>query len=234
MLIDFDKVVNKSHKTKYKNRSPLWPQHPFRCIIVGSSSSGKTSGALNIIHNSVFHHIYLYCKTAEDKYEWLVDEQLKKEKELRGQGINEKLVTYSNNIDDVVDVDSLDETKQNLVIFDDFCLEANKVQREKISDFFIRSRKFNCSVLYISQSFFSIPKIIRLNSNYCALHAINDKRELKTIHNIYLSDIPFNEFNEKYNMAIASYSNHGCLLIDTIIPHKQLRLRANYSDIFHN
>ena len=57
------------------------------------------------------------------------------------------------------------EDNQKVVIFDDYVCDKN--QRELI-DFFIQGRHKNCSVIYLSQSFYKTPKDIRLNcSHYC-------------------------------------------------------------------
>ena len=54
---------------------------------------------------------------------------------------------------------------QKLIIFDDYVCEKNQRQ---IVDYFIQGRHKNCSVIYLSQSFYKTPRDIRLNcSHYC-------------------------------------------------------------------
>ena len=54
---------------------------------------------------------------------------------------------------------------QRLVIFDDFVCEKNQ---NDIINYFINGRHFNCSVIYLSQSFFKVPKNIRdTSSHFC-------------------------------------------------------------------
>ena len=58
------------------------------------------------------------------------------------------------------------EDNQKLVIFDDYVCEKDQRQ---IINYFIQGRHKNCSVIYLSQSFYKTPRDIRLNcSNYCA------------------------------------------------------------------
>ena len=66
----------------------------------------------------------------------------------------------------IIPVDEMDyEDNQKLVIFDDYVCEKN--QRDLIN-YFIQGRHKNCSVIYLSQSFYKTPKDIRLNcSHYC-------------------------------------------------------------------
>lgn len=88
-MINWDLVIKRENK-EYKNRSPLFPRHPTRCLIIGPSGSGKTSDLLTILHNSIYHRIYLYSKTLdEEKYEYLISQQKTKENMLSAQGVHE-------------------------------------------------------------------------------------------------------------------------------------------------
>ena len=54
---------------------------------------------------------------------------------------------------------------QRIVIFDDFVCEKNQ---NEIINYFINGRHFNCSVIYLSQSFFKVPKNIPdTSSQFC-------------------------------------------------------------------
>ena len=65
--------------------------------------------------------------------------------------------------DEVIPVDQLQNTDmQRVVIFDDYVSE--KVQKPLI-DYFIQGRHKNCSVIYLTQSFYGCSKVIRLNNN---------------------------------------------------------------------
>jgi hypothetical protein len=231
-MINFDNIIPKSEYSSI-NISPFYPQHCFRAIIIGPSNSGKTNDLLNIVHNSVFHKIFLYSKTTdEDKYQFLINLQKAKEEELKSKGMNESLIHFSTSISDVIPLEELDKAYQSLYIFDDICLENAKNQEKYIGDLFIRSRKYNCSVIYLSQSYFKIPKIIRDNAQYIILKKLTDGRELQVIHRIHAGEISRKEFMEKYEQSVSTYCNHGSFVIDNVIPHKLLKLRANYVGIF--
>ena len=79
--------------------------------------------------------------------------------------------------DDIIPVEELkDEDAQKIVIFDDFICEKNQ---KPLIDYFIRGRHKNCSVIYLSQSFYKTPKDIRLNcSHFCVYDfpSSNEKR----------------------------------------------------------
>ena len=95
----------------------------------------------------------------EDKYKKL----MQKMRELSSKVGYEILHVSS---DEITPVSGMDyEDNQKLVIFDDYVCDKN--QRQLI-DYFIQGRHKNCSVIYLSQSFYKTPKDIRLNcSHYC-------------------------------------------------------------------
>ena len=74
------------------------------------------------------------------------------------------VMTTSN--DRIIPINHLNyEDNQKLIIFDDYVCEKNQRQ---IVDYFIQGRHKNCSVIYLSQSFYKTPRDIRLNcSHYC-------------------------------------------------------------------
>lgn len=231
-MINWDNVIN-GEKRIVKNGSLFYHSFPSRCLIIGPSSSGKTNDLLTIIHNSVFHKLYIYSKTLdEDKYEYLINMQKAKEKMLSELGVNESLVHYSTDIKDVMPLEKLDKNFQHAYIFDDICMEEKKQQEKYVGSMWIRCRKYNASVFYLSQSYFKIPKTIRDNANFVVLKRLTDNRELNIIHSIYCPEVAKSEFIKKYSEAVSTYNNHGSFVIDTNFKHINLKLRANYSSIF--
>ena len=76
----------------------------------------------------------------------------------------------------------LPKEKQVLMVFDDVVNYSDKEQN-LIKDYYIRGRNINrgVSICYLSQSFFKIPKIIRLQCNYLILLKLGSKRDLNLI-----------------------------------------------------
>ena len=67
--------------------------------------------------------------------------------------------------DTIISVNDINNSGQKTVIFDDFVTEKNQ---KPLIDYFIQGRHKNCSVIYLSQSFYGRPKNIRLNcSHFC-------------------------------------------------------------------
>ena len=65
--------------------------------------------------------------------------------------------------DKIIPVENMENEAQKIVIFDDFVCEKNQ---KPLIDYFIRGRHKNCSVIYLSQSFYGTPKDIRLNCSH--------------------------------------------------------------------
>ena len=92
-------------------------------------------------------------------------------------------------------------TKRNiLIVIDDMIgdIVSNKKIQGVIKDLFIRCRKLNISLMFITRSYFSFPKNFRLNSTHCLIMNINKKRELQNIAINHFPDIGYNDFVKIY------------------------------------
>ena len=90
------------------------------------------------------------------------------------------------------------EKKQNIIVFDYMIADimTNKRFQAIIKEWFIRSRKLNISLVFITQSYFSVPKDVRLNSTHYLIMKINNKRELQNIAINHSADIDYQDFKE--------------------------------------
>ena len=86
-----------------------------------------------------------------------------------------------------------------LIVFDDMIADmlSNKKHNPIVTELFIRERKLNISV-FITQSYFAVPKNIRLNSTHYFVMKIPSKRELQQIAFNHSSDIYFKDFMNLY------------------------------------
>ena len=94
---------------------------------------------------------------------------------------------------------------------------------------FIRSRKLNISFVFIIQSYFLVPKDVRLNSIHYLIIKIYGKRELQSIANNHSADIDYKDFMNIYreykNKLYSFLTIHTSLLADS-----PLRFRENLLD----
>ena len=73
-------------------------------------------------------------------------------------------------------------------------MEANKKLIPIVTELSLRGQKFNISFVFISRSYFNVPKTIRLNATHYFIVKILNKRELQQIASDHLSDIEFKDF----------------------------------------
>ena len=106
---------------------------------------------------------------------------------------------------------------------------TNKRFQAIIKELFIRCRKLNISLVFITHSYFSTPKDIRLNSKHYLILKINNKRELQNIAINHSADIDYQDFMKIYRECTKEPFNF--LTIDTTLPASDpLRFRKNLFD----
>ena len=94
---------------------------------------------------------------------------------------------------------------------------------------FVRGRKLNISIVFITQSYFKVPKDVRLNSTNFFITIIPNKRELQQIALNHSSDIEFKDFIKIYKKCTAE--PYSFLVNDTNLPSGDpLRFRKNLSE----
>ena len=148
--------------TNFKRLYGYMPSDTFRMLICGNSGSGKTNLLYHMLMKPLLYYdrIHLYAKNLEQqKYKDIIQTLTD-----ISNSVGYNVLVCSN--DDIIPVEELkDEDAQKIVIFDDFICEKNQ---KPLIDYFIRGRHKNCSVIYLSQSFYKTPKDIRLNcSHFC-------------------------------------------------------------------
>ena len=74
----------------------------------------------------------------------------------------------------------------------------NKKLNSVVTELFIRGKKFNISLVFITQSYFKVPKYVRLNTIYFCIMKIPNKRELQQTTLNHSSDIDFKDFLKIY------------------------------------
>ena len=172
-LPNYDGKKNKNKR--FKKIKPYMPSDTFRMLICGNSGSGKTNLLNRMLIEPLIHYdeIYLYARNLEqEKYQNLIQ----KMRQLSHK-VGYDILNVSN--DKVIPVDEVNyEDNQKVVMFDDYVCDKN--QRELI-DYFIQGRHKNCSVIYLSQSFYKTPKDIRLNCSHYCIYDFPSSRERNMI-----------------------------------------------------
>ena len=80
---------------------------------------------------------------------------------------------------------------------------SNKTLNPIVTELFFRGRKLNISLVFITQSYFALPKNIRLNSAHYSIMKIWNKQKLQKIVFSNSLDIDFKDFMNLYRKCTA-------------------------------
>ena len=163
------------------------------------------------------------------KYQYLIN---KREK----VGLNhfndpKALMEYSNDMQDVYEnIEDYNPIKKRKILIDFDDMIADIINNNKlnpiVTELFIRDRKLNISIVFVMQSYFKVPKDVRLNSTHFFIMKIPNKRELQQIALNQSSDIDFKDFMQIYKKC--TKEPYSFLVNDTTLPSDDpLRFRKN-------
>jgi hypothetical protein len=191
---------------------------PFRMCVVAPSGSGKTNFLVNLIHlfsqgkNGTFADITIITRNKDEPlYNYLTTKC--------------DQIQVKEGIHNLPQLDKMDKKVNHLVCFDDLVLAKDQ---SAIENYYIRARKLNCSVIYLSQSYFRIPKVIRNNCSYMVILKLSGNREV----NLILSEFGLGVSREQLlgMYEFATREKFSPLLIDLEEdPYK--RFRKGFSEI---
>ena len=139
------------------------------------------------------------------------------------------LLIFANSMDDIFSEieDSMDDIfseiedysrkrkRKILIIFDDTIshVMSDKKAQQILKDLFIRYRKLNISLCFLTQLYFSVPKDVRLNCTHYILFKLHNKREFQNIVINHSADIYYKDFIKIYRYCKKKLFNF--LTIDT-------------------
>ena len=190
---------------------------PFRMCIFAPSGSGKTNFLINLISifskgNGTFKSIYIITRNADEPlYRWITT-------------VTNQII-IKEGIENTPELDKFDKTSNHLVVWDDLVLSKDL---KAVENYYIRARKLNVSVIFISQSYFKIPKIIRSNCSYMVLLKLSGNREVNLILSEFGLGVTKNELIKIYEYA--TREKFSPLIID-LEANKDNRFRKGLLEI---
>lgn len=218
-IVDWYKKLPSKYLLKQHN--PNFEIHgikvPFRMLIIGGSGAGKTQTFLNILHNfgNTFQNIFIITKNKDEPLYNYLEDKLGKD----GLSVKEGISNAPN-------LDDLDKEEQTLIVMDDLVLEKNQRQLE---EYFIRARKMNASLIYISQSYYAVPRMIRQNLTYLVIKRLNTLGDLFRIMREYSLGVDKNQLKKIYDASTDTKQNF--LLVD-LEEAPENRFRKNFNELY--
>ena len=175
----------------------------------------------------------MYAKDfSEPKYQLLIERR--ENAGIKNYNDPSAFIEYSNTMDDVyTNIDDYNPRTRIklLTVFDDMIADimTNKKFQAIFKELFIRSRNVNICLVFITQSYSSVPKEVKLNSTHYPIMKIHDKRELQQIAINHSADIDYKDCVKIYrNCTNEPYS---FFTIDTTLPaDNAMRFRKNFLD----
>ena len=176
----------------------------------------------------------MYAKDpCEAKYQYLIN---KREKvSLERFNDPKAFIEYSNDMQDLyktIDEYNINEEHKILMVFDDMIADMsnNKKLKSIVTELFIRGRKLNISLVFITESYFKVPKDVRLNTTHFFIMKIPNEKELQQIALNHSSDIDFKGFIKIYKKC--TNKPYSFLVNDTtLVSDNPLRFRKNLLNI---
>ena len=136
--------------------------------------------------------------------------------------------------ENINDYNPIRRTKK-LIVFDDMIADImdNKKFQAITKELFVRCKKLNILLVFITQPYFFVPKDVRLNSTHYCIMKINNRMKLKNIAIDHSADIDYNDFKKIYREC--TKEPYSFLTIDTTLPASDpLRFRKNLFDSYKN
>ena len=189
-------------------------------FIIGGSGSGKTNALLHLIKNEPdIDKIYLYATNpSEAKYQLLINKR--ENTDLKYFNNSKSFIEYSNNMIDIYEnIEDCNPNKKPkiLIVFDDMIADmlSNKRIDPLVTELFTTSRKISISLIFVTQSYFAVPKDIRLKCTHYYIMKIPNKQVLKQTAFNHSSDTDFQDFMNLYKKCTAK--TYPLLVIDTTL-----------------
>ena len=214
---DIQKLLPKYHNPHFDQTQIAIPA---RIGCIASSGGGKTQWLLNFIAktNDTWGHIHIVYKTSEPLYEFLSEK-------LKGKNI-----TFYTKLTDLPQPNDIgNKDKQQLIVFDD---QVNEKNQEIIKEYCIRGRKIGkgITVCYLSQSFFKIPKIVRLQFSHLILLKLSSNRDLNLILSDYSLGLNRDELAMIYKDATRTKFDFLKVAVDE--PDNNKKFSHNWTDFY--
>ena len=188
-------------------------------MVVATSGSGKSNFITNLIAlfckgKGTYDNIYIFCKSVDEPlYRYLLEK-------------SKGLIEVYEDLSKLPALNDINPCKQTLIIFDDMVL--NIKTHPIINEYYIRGRKRGCSIMFLSQSYYGTPKIIRQNINYLVILKLGGTRDMNSILRECSVDLTKDQLLKMYQDATREKFNVFIINLDKSGNERYRRNFTNY------
>jgi hypothetical protein len=165
----------------------------MRILLVAQSGGGKTNLLMKFLIGDAetppllaYDEIYIYTNTPKQKkYQALnaIYSEISK---------NTKVPPFHTITNaPVPSVNEFDDKAQKVVVFDDLLCSDTKVLKT-IAEYYVLGRHKNIQPIFLSQSYYAIPSVIRKNTNLFCIFGLTQRREIEAV--VYDHDLSSVQF----------------------------------------
>jgi len=171
-----DPFITKKKKTPPNN--PNFDKHGMllrkHACVCGGTGQGKSGFVMNYIANmsNVFKHIYIFSADPNDESY----EKLKDSAHCSGADTDQ---IHLHTLNELIPCNEL-EDGEKLLIIDDWIAESKK-KKDELTKYAILSRKYQCTALYLAQSWYATPPAMRLQMRYAVFCGAPNNANLNQI-----------------------------------------------------
>lgn len=211
-------------KRYFKNEYMFAGTSAPRVIVCGSSGSGKTTAVLCTVLKGYLGKIDKIVVCAKSAHQGAYDSIKELAAQCPGQAI------LLDNLDDLVmDAKMFNPEERNILIMDDWAADK-RAEGKTVQDIFYTARHYNCTVFYLTQSFFrGTPAQLRNNASaFMLFRCTQGYMETRKMAEYLAEGISIPMFIEAYETAISD--PYGFLLVDKMQTDPRLRHRRGFTD----
>ena len=212
---------------RYPNEDQIKIKLPMRAVVLGPSGTGKTNLAVNLIPAiGIWKKIIILAKNLDQPLYHFVTKriaEIKKEEKIEIE------LLKIDNIKDMPPIDSFSPKVNTLLIVDDFVADDPK-SLIPLNEIWMRGRGKGISPVFISQSYYDTPKMIRKNSDYLLVKELGNPLDLSRIAREYALGCTAKEIAAKYEKTVDG-DFKSFFLVDRFNRDMALKFRHKFAPI---
>lgn len=187
-LVNFYGLIKENKEDEkaklYSTHKDIRIDFPFQQVIAGATGAGKTNFVMNLIAGiGEIKHIFLVTKKPSEPLYKLLTDKYKKIEEKVGEKLIHIITDPKNEMPTMDELDDIIGNSKALLIIDDFVNEPIRNLQEILNSVVTgrKAGKGGLATVYLTQKFYSTPKLIRDNSSIISLGKILSNNDLHRI-----------------------------------------------------